>query len=328
MATTRLADIVEPAEFTNYTVLQTMERAPLVQAGVMRRNGVIDTQLQAGAHSFNVPSWNDLSGDPDIVNDNPSDMSTPHDITAFNQVVRKAFLHNSWSAMNLASEISGDNAVQAVRDRTTAYWQRQMQTRLIASLNGLYAANVANNSGDMVNDISGKSGNAANFSASAVIDTASTLGDALNTLTGIAMHSDIYSEALKQDLIQFVPDSQGGQIATYRGLAVVVDDNLPTGTGTYTTVLFGGGAFGYGIAAPRVADGTEIENIPSAGNGGGQEVLHSRVNLAIHPAGYSWTETTVAGESPDTTELADATNWSRKVSRKHVPIAFLKSKIG
>lgn len=58
--------------------------------------------------------------------------------------------------------------------------------------------------------------------------------------------------------------------ATYRGMAVVIDDLLPKVAGDYTTVLFTPGAVGWGLTAPRVADGTEIENKPGAGNGGGQ----------------------------------------------------------
>jgi len=80
----------------------------------------------------------------------------------------------------------------------------------------------------------------------------------------------------------------------------------------------------WGLTAPRIADGTEIESKPAAGNGGGQQVLHSRVNLAIHPAGFSWVEGSVAGDSPTIAELKAAANWDRVVERKAVPIAFLK----
>jgi hypothetical protein len=81
--------------------------------------------------------------------------------------------------------------------------------RLIASLRSVLLSNVANNAADMVNDISGAVGVLANFSASAVIDTAQTLGDRAEDVKAIAMHSAIYTEALKADLIQFIPRSQG-----------------------------------------------------------------------------------------------------------------------
>lgn len=82
----------------------------------------------------------------------------------------------------------------------------------------------------------------------------------------------------------------------------------------------------YGLTAPRIAEGTEVENLPSAGKGSGQQILHSRVNLAIHPAGFAWVEGTIAGDSPTIAELSAAAHWDRVVERKAVPLAFLVAK--
>lgn len=328
MAATRLSDVIVPVEFTDYIVQNTMEKTALVQSGVATRNGVIQAQLQAGADSFTIPNWFDLGNEEaNIVNDDPADLSVPYKINAGKQLVRKSFLHNSWSAMNLASELSGDDALQRIRSRTVAYWERQLQRRLIASLNGIIADNVANDASDMVLDISALAGDAAKFSATAVIDATAELGDNLSAVTAIAMHSDIYRAALKADLIAFIPQSQGAPIRTYRGLAVIVDDGLPSAGGNYTTALFGPGAVGFGVSAPRIAEGTEVENLPSAGKGGGQQILHSRVNLAVHPAGFTWQEASVVGESPSIAELDDAANWNRVFERKAIPLAFLISKV-
>ncbi len=333
MAVTQLADVIVPEEFTSYVIENSIQKSALVQSGVIVRNSEIETQLRAGASMFSVPFWKDLADDsPNIVSDDPAAHATPRKLASGKQLIRKSFLHNSWSAMNLASELSGSDALKRIQDRASAYWLRYSQRHLIASLNGVLGDNAANDSGDMVNDISAAAGAAANFGAAAVIDTAGTLGDSMRDLSAIAMHSATYKAALKADLIQTLPDSQGGFIQVFRGLGIVVDDGLPvTGTGAaaiYTTVLFGPGAVGYGMTAPRIAAGTEIENLPSAGMGGGQQVLHSRVNLSMHPLGYSWKETAVVGESPTLAELADADNWDRVASdRKHVPLAFLKHKL-
>ncbi|MNR09522.1 hypothetical protein D3C85_1257260 [compost metagenome] len=186
---------------------------------------------------------------------------------------------------------------------------------------------MANDTSDMVLDISAEAGTAADFSAAAVIDAAGTLGDAMDAVSGIAVHSDIYRRMLKADQIEFVQPSAGSmRLPTYRGLAVIVDDGMPVDTGVYTSALFGAGAVGYGLTAPRIAAGTEVENLPSAGKGGGQQILHSRVNLAIHPAGFAWVEGTIAGDSPSIAELGAAAHWDRVVERKAVPLAFLVAK--
>lgn len=328
MAVTQIADVIVPVEFTDYIVQNSVEKSALVQSGIVTRNAEIESQLRAGADSFSVPHWKDLADDEaNIASDDPAVNATPRKLGSGKQIVRKAFLHSSWSAMNLASELSGSDALQRIQDRASAYWLRQAQRRLIASLNGILADNVANDSADMVNDISAGVGAAGQFSAAAVIDTAGTLGDSMRDLTAIGMHSATYKAALKADLIQTLPDSQGGFIQTFRGLGILVDDGLPVDTGKYTTVLFGPGAVGYGLTAPRIAAGTEIENLPSSGNGGGQQILHSRVNLAVHPLGFQWKETAVVGDSPTIAELATATNWDRVTDRKHVPLAFLIHKL-
>lgn len=327
MATTQITDVVVPEEFTNYVTLNSVERNAFAKSGVAVQNGVMVEQLTAGSESFKVPAWLDLADTAaNLVSDDPDEDAVPGNLGSAKQIVRKSFLHNSWAAMNLASELSGSDALARIQDRASAYWSRQFARRLIASLTGILLDNVANDDDDMVHDISGEVGEAANFSTAAVIDCAGTLGDGMDSLTAIAVHSDIYVRMLKGDLIETVPDSQGSFIRTFRGLQVIVDDMLPVAGSVYTTALFGPGAVGYGMTPPRIAKGTEVENRPAAGHGGGQQVLHSRVNLAVAPLGFSWLEGSVAADSPSIAELALAANWSRTVERKAVPLAFLKSK--
>lgn len=327
MATTQIADIIQPDAFTLYVVQNSVERSAFAKSGAAVPNAAINEQLTAGAENFKIPFWKDLGDDEaNLANDDPADDATPYKLGSDKQMVRKNFLHNAWGSMNLASELSGDNALARIQDRAAAYWERQFSRRLISSMKGILADNIANDSGDMVKDISGLAGALADFSATAVIDAAATLGDGMDALTTIAVHSDIYKRMLQGDMIATLPDSQGGFIKVFRGLAIVVDDSLPVASSVYTTALFGPGAFSYGMTAPRIAAGTEVENKPSAGNGGGQQILHSRVNLAISPLGYTWLEGSVAAESPSIAELALAANWNRVAERKAIPLAFLKSK--
>jgi hypothetical protein len=257
------------------------------------------SQLQAGAEQFTVPFWGDAGeNDPDISSDDPTVQSVPLKITAATQVVRKSFLHQSWSDMSLASELSGDDALARVQNRVSAYWDRTWERRLIASLQGVLYSNVANNGSDMVNDISGAAGAAANFSASAVIETALTLGDRLEDVKAIAMHS----EALQNDLIEFIPQSQGLPIKTFRGLAVILDDNLTPPPESIRRSWWSLGPLASPSASREPDMEPELFRVPSAGLGGGQSVLHSRMNSALHPLGFTFTGASVAGDSPTRAE--------------------------
>ena len=258
MPTTQIADVVVPQNFTAYQVENSLLSTALFQSGVVAKNGLMAEQLAAGSTNFTVPFWADLPDvEADITNDDPTILSTPQKIGSGRQIVRKSFLHASWSEMSLASELAGSSALARIQSRVSNYWDRQFEKRLIASLRRVLASNVTNNGGDMVNDISQLTGTGTtaspgpNFSAGAVIDTASTLGDRIEDCKAIAMHSYIYTQALKEDLIVFLPGSQGSLlIPTYRGLAVIVDDNLSPAAGYYTTILFGPGAIGFGVSAP------------------------------------------------------------------------------
>jgi len=333
MAVTQLTDVIIPEEFTAYQVENSLVSTALSQSGVVANNALIAAQLQAGAESFTIPFWADLGDtEADITSDDPTVLSTAMKVSAAKQVVRKSFLHASWSEMSLASELSGDSALERIQSRVSAYWDRQFEKRVIATLLGVLASNVANNGGDMVVDISGLSGALANFNGGAVINTALTMGDRLGDVKMIAMHSAIYGEALKNDEITFFKPSENDvELATYKGMGVIVDDNLTPASGVYTTILMGAGAIGFAATAPRTGYGTELFRIPAAGNGGGQTTLHSRFNVGIHALGMSWQDGTgggaIVGDSPTIAELAVAGHWTRAVSqRKSVPLAFLISK--
>lgn len=323
MPISQIADVIVPSEFSEYTVENSLLSTAFFESGVLVPNPLIKSQLAAGSNNFNIPFWGEDENDPDITSDVPTQLSTPLKITASKQVVRKSFLHQSWSEMNLASELAGSDALQRVQSRVLAYWNRTHERRLIASLMGVLYGNVANNSADMVNDISGNTGTAGTttspyFNGDSVIDTALTLGDRLSDVKSIAMHSKIYGEALKNDEIQFFkPSDNAIEIPTYKGMSVIIDDNLTTtNAGVYVTILFGPGAVGFGVSEPNSGYGTEIFRYPSSGNGGGQTELHSRVNVALHPLGMSFVGASVAGESPTAVELALPANWTRAVSQR------------
>ena len=92
---------------------------------------------------------------------------------------------------------------------------------------------------------------------------------------------------------------------------------------TYTTVIFGNGAVVSGMG--RTSNPSELDRAPEKGNGGGQSDLYSRRADIIHPLGFEFTSSSVAGQSATLAELATAANWSRVWERKNVPLCFLQT---
>ena len=88
----------------------------------------------------------------------------------------------------------------------------------------------------------------------------------------------------------------------------------------YTSVIYGAGAFGYGVGSAEVP--VEIDRLAGGGNGGGIETLWERNTWLIHPFGFKQTSTPSA-VSFTQAELSTAAVWDRVVDRKLVPMAFL-----
>lgn len=286
------------------------------------RNALLDQKASSGGRAVEIPFWKDLDADVEanVSTDNPADIGVPQKVTAGVQIARVNYLNQGYSAADLAAELAGSDPMQRVRDRFGVYWTRQWSRRLIKSAQGVLAANVANDSGDMV------FASNAPFSRTAFLEASFTLGDQYAAVTAIAVHSAVLKQMEENDEVDTIPASQGTlPIRTYMGKPIIVDDTLPAvsdgGVITYTCILFGAGAFGYGVGSPKVP--VELDRQPSQGNGGGVETLWERQTYILHPSGYQFTSASVAGESPTQAELALAANWSRVVERKNVPLAFL-----
>lgn len=333
MAYTALTDAFVPAVYRTYSVVDNLEKNAFVQSGVMVTDPAM-TELAGGPGQLTtLPFWNDLDAtvEPNYSNDVYGDVATPQKINSGTQIARISQLNEGFSSADLVKELAGSDPMKRIASRVDNYWLRQSQRRLIATAVGVFNDNVADNAGDMVVDISittGTPDSTNQFGVAPFIDAALTLGDQLDNVSAIAMHSVVYGRALKNNEIDFLQDSTGVlSIPSYKGKRVIVDDGLPTfGTGLvrqYLSILFGPGAFGYGVGNPRVPE--EVDRAPDRGNGGGIETLWTRRTWVLHPFGYKWLETTITGPglAPTWADLKLATNWSRVLERKQIPLAFM-----
>lgn len=333
MATTRLSDIIDVKVFRDLPQVDGPEKTAFFDAGIVTRNGLLDEIASGPGKIVELPFWNDLDGSVEVnySTDNPASSATPQKINQGSQIARKAFVNQGWQAADLASELAmGGTAMEAIRARTDRYFARQWQRRLVAACNGLLADNVAANSGDMVVKVAAEATGSqtadTRFNRDAFTEAAFTMGDAKSGLTAIAVHSAVHKQMVKNDDIVYIPDSQGQlTIPTYMGLRVIVDDGMTVTAGTtsgfkYTSVLFGAGAFGYGVGSPEVP--VEVDRGAAAGDGGGIETLWVRNTWLLHPFGFQQTGTP-AGVSFTSAELQAATSWARVLDRKLIPMAFL-----
>lgn len=315
MAATVLGDVIVPEIFNPYVIERTAELSAFWTSGLVAP--VSDLTLGGGGSTVNMPFWQDLAGDDQV-------LSTGTNLTVANiEAGKDKAVVNAralvYGARDLAGALAGDDPMMAIGDLVADKWARRMQVALISIFNGAMGA--LGDEAPPVNtlDISGLPAGAAVFDGEAFIDALGQLGDAETRLTAVAVHSATYRLMKKQNLIEFIPNARGEVIIpTYMGKRVIVDDGMPVVNGVYTTALFGEGAIGYAEGTPKVP--SEVER--NALVGGGEEYLVSRRHFILHPRGIAWEAQNgvPALDTPSNAELADDGNWNRVYESKNIRI--------
>ncbi|MEK4403449.1 major capsid protein [Sporosarcina sp. FSL K6-6792] len=315
--TTRIVDVIVPEVFNPYLIQRTSELSALVQSGIIVPDSQLDILASTGGTIVNMPYWNDLTGDSEVLDD--TDPLTVNHITTAKDMARLHTRGKAWGANDLAKALSGDDPMRAIGDLVAAWWNRDRQKMLFSTLNGVFASSsMAGN----VHDISGETDGGGIINASSTVDAQGKLGDAADELTAFSMHSAVYNSLRKEQLIDYdVNPITGVKIATYLGKHIVIDDGHPNAGGVYTTYLFGPGAIGFGNGAAPVPTETARDALQ------GDDVLVNRQHFILHPRGIKWTEENVAKVSPTNFELADAQNWNRVYENKKIRIVQFKHKI-
>ena len=322
MAATLLSDVIVPDVWVPYMIEQTAEKSALYQSGIIATDPQLTEALQGGGTLVNVPFFKDLQGDDQVRQSNTA--LDVNNITTGKDIARLHGRAQAWGAEDLAAELSGADPMMAIGDRVADYWARRWQKLLISSLEGVFADNVADDSSDLVLDVSEgdvDTDGAVELSAEYILDGKQLLGDAKEKLTAIAMHSAVHTNLQKQDLIDYIPDSQADVgWGTFLGHTVIVDDGVPvedaaTSGSLYTTYLFGEGAVAYGEGNVKNPVETDRDSLSD------QDILINRRNFVLHPRGIKWTETTVSNDFPTNTEVEDPDNWDRVYEKKNIRMA-------
>lgn len=337
MAETLVSDIIQPEIFLPYVVERSAQLSALVASGIVDTDPGFVALANGGGSHVTMPFWNDLTGEDQVLSDTGA-LVTKKITTSADAAV----IHNrgdSWSTNDLAGILAGDDPMKRIGDLVATYWARKTQALVIATLEGVFASPLM--AASNVHDIAATVGNpvalANTLHAPTMIDAKQLLGDVSEKLTAIAMHSAVYSNLLKNNLITFVPEAaQGTPIRQFLGLNVIVDDSLPTevvdGKAVFHTYVFGAGAIAMGVS-------TNNETIEGgAGNStwqlefarqslAGQNIMINRRRFVCHPRGVKWLGASVAGLSPTNDELANGANWIRIYEPKNVRLVMIRHNV-
>jgi len=309
--------VIVPELFAPYVINQTKELSNLINSGIAQSNPLLDSLIEKGGKTISMPFMRPLSGSDDVLSD--SEPLVPEKISAGRDVAPVLIRGKAWSANELAGALAGSDPMSAAGEQIAKWWNVQEQKMLIAILNGIFANALKTSH---CNDISTKTDPV--ISAAALLDTKQLLGDAASELKAIAMHSVVFTALQKQNLVEYIPNSQGViEFPTYLGYKVIVDDGIVPVGGVYNTYLFADGVFGRGDGVPEALTPIEMYRDALASD----DILVSRRALCLHPLGVSWTNPTLSSATPKNTDLATGSNWSKVAEDKEIGIAMLKHKV-
>ena len=326
---TIISDVIVPEVFNPYVIERTAELSAFYQSGIIARTPALDVLASSGGKLVNMPFWEDLTGADEVLSD--TEALTVGKIKAGQDVAALLARGRAWSVNDLAKALSGDDPMAAIGDLVAAYWARRFQAILIKTLDGVFG-NTATQMDTNKHDISGSATAEDDdvISSKTAVDAIYKLGDNADKLTGFAMHSATVAKLTKDDLIETIPPSEGKPaVRMFLGKPVVVDDSLPvnTGTGVYTTYIFGAGAFGWGEGGAPVPVETARDALA------GDDILIHRRHFILHPRGVAFKNANLSDGSegtnatPSNDNLANHLNWERVYDSKNVRIVQFKHKL-
>ena len=322
---TRVTDVIQPEIFTPYAVRRTMELSELIQSGVAENNSEFDT-LASGANTLiNMPFWEDLTGDAEVMDDEGD--TAPGNIGSSADVARKLGFVKSYGANALSAVLSGSDPMKAIADLFAKYWERQYQQILLSTLDGVFATATME---EKIHDITALVGNLALIGGNTFIDATQLMGDAKDLLTAVSMHSAVEAYLAKNDMIETIEDSKSNiRIKTFMGKRVIVDDSMAydSATGAAESYLFGQGAIAWGNGTHKDIQQTEV--VRKGLSLAGEDILVNRKISILHPRGVKWVEPALgtAKVFPNLTELETGVNWARVYDPKAVRIVKFMFKI-
>lgn len=320
---TKLTDVIVPELFTQYVLEATKEKSELIASGAIEDNPQLNQLVNGGGTTLQMPKWNDLTGESQVFSES-ADIETDK-ITSHKEIATLLLRAKAWSAHDLAAALAGDDPMKRIADRVAAWWVRDEKRIVMSILQGVFGAStmaghVLNITSESETKITGK----------AVLDAKQLMGDAADDLTLIYMHSAVFTELQKQQLISYVqPADAKIRIPTYLGYNVICDDSAPVTLGTggaadvFTTFLLSRGCIQRGTGTPAGFVATETARNAKKS----VDELYNRQAKVLHPKGMSWVASAsdITAETPSNSELATGTNWQLAAAEsKQVGMVALK----
>lgn len=333
MAVTTVEDLTEALNtpfakewFQKYTT----ENSALYRSGIIATDPQIQklvTEYSARGKTGELNFFNDLGSE-----DQGQSQTVPFAPDKFTGGKDAFVIHRrgkAWAAHDLAGIITGGGDVVGNARTLMADFQiRARQRMLMHTLKGVFASNIAKNSGDLVFDITGLPGEAAFLDEDSLLDAAQVLGDAKGALAAIVCHSAVETHLNKigRKSQTYQPaDQRQGVLASFNGKSLIMDDTLPfnKSTGVAEFFMFARGAVAEASAEPA-ENNRRFENYREALKS--TSGIIARDSYVMHIRGVKYVGSTDA-DTPSEETIESAASWTRVYEQKHIRVLKIIAKV-
>jgi len=307
MAKTKIADILDPEILSDKAATYFPGKVAFVGTGVADVGG---SKIDQGGTRLTVPKFKKAADEFDDLSEDTG--LTPKKLEQYKEetpVIRRGIAYEIGDIADLVM-LDDPNEEVAVQISTQA--GRTIDRSFInVTIGATPAANTY--------DVSADSGAKVLIEGTHVINALLKVGDELENLRAIIMHSKVYGDLLQNNLIDYVQESEVDRIPTYMGRRVFVSDRTPVDTSNdnniYSTYLVGNGSFFHDFQAELDVE-FDRDILDKS------DLIAADVHYCVHLRGTNWK--TSSPDKPTKAQVKDTANWEQAAeSNKEIKLVAL-----
>jgi hypothetical protein len=305
---TRIADLVpNPGVLANVVTKTFRTNNALVSSGVAVTGPEVDLLMTGGSYIQGLNFINKVDTSTfNYSSDDFDEKGAVGKITAAGYMALRHDLNWGWAYTDLVRLVTKYDVKGGLVSAIPMFWSEVSENLAVASLKGALAKTAALTSGTT----------ATAFDLDRLIDAAATMDDPRAKKT-LFLSRKTLAKLQKLNSNAYVPAAETDLgFASFAGFGLIITETF--GDDTIVVAQDGSIAFGTGVIGGTTA--MEIKRDADAGNGGGGEILRTRLSMVVAPQGFSYT----GAAKPGLTGLAAAANWTQVAETKDVGFRAIK----
>lgn len=305
----------------------------ILASGIVQEDASIMDAIGEKGNVATIPFYKPLNllddGMSALNNDGLTD-NTPVEVSGGKQTCMLIQRMKAFKAKDFTKELTGADPLGDIASKVDEYYTQVWENELMNIANAVLAnTKLKSHTFDATT---------AGIQATTIYEALQQfMGDAASDLGLLIMHSKVFADYQKLELVEYDKYTVGNAIKTevtlptIAGRPVKVTDrgtSVTTGSGDTKATVYNTYAFGTGCFLSTDKNNYEKPYYTAydAQTAAGVELLYTKQGRVIHPNGMSFAVDNVANESPTFAELGKGTNYDLRFNEKNIKMGVIQSK--